>query len=298
MHVDERHTSSPLDAVYCETGFAPKHHYGVFEGVELHWVEIGDSTSTPPVVLLHGLSDCHQTWSRIAVELAKERRVLIPDLPGHGYSGHPDASYALGWHARVMAGWMEALEIELADVVGHSFGGGVAQMLLLECRDRIGKLALIASGGLGREIAFELRLASLPWIIEKLGQPFMRAGTMLALGQARNQLTRAQLDEIGDINAQRGSARAFARTVGDVINWRGQTRNFFQRAHEVADLPPIGLFWGDRDRVVPIAHAHELVARVGGIPLTVFNGCGHFPHHEAPGKVNAALRAFFAGLGS
>lgn len=269
------------------------HCYANVGGVNLHWIEIGDSDANPPLILLHGLSDCYSTWKHITTELAKDRRVLIPDLPGHGYSERPDASYALQWHASIMAQWLDLLDIEQVDCAGHSFGGGVAQMLLLECRHRIRRLALLSSGGLGREVAFELRLASIPWVIEKLGQPFMSTGTLMALWHIDDSLKKEHVTELSKINSQKGSARALARTVGDVINWRGQTRAFFERAHEIADLPPIGLFWGDLDRIIPIAHARKLVEKVDGTTLEVFKGCGHFPHHEQPQGVVRAFQEFF-----
>ncbi len=269
------------------------HCYANVGGVNLHWIEIGESDARPPLVLLHGLSDCYSTWKHIMTDLAKDRRVLIPDLPGHGYSERPDASYELQWHASIIAQWLDLLDIQQVDCAGHSFGGGVAQMLLLECRHRIRKLALLSSGGLGREVAFELRLASIPWVIEKLGQPFMATGTLMALWHIDHTLNKDHIAELSKINSQQGSARALARTVGDVINWRGQTRGFFQRAHEIADLPPIGLFWGDLDRIIPIAHAHKLVEMVNGTSLEVFEGCGHFPHHEQPESVVRAFQAFF-----
>lgn len=269
------------------------HRYGVVDGVNLHWIEVGDSDANPPLVLLHGLNDCYNTWKQVATELARDRRVLIPDLPGHGYSGRPDASYELQWYARVMAQWLELVGIQQMDCVGHSFGGGVAQMLVRECRHRIRKLGLLSSGGLGREVALELRLASIPWLVENLGQPFMAKGTLIALWHLDNSLRREHITELSKINAQKGSARAFARTLCDVINWRGQTRNFFQHAHEIEDLPPIGLFWGDLDRVIPIAHAQALAKAVDGTLLKVFEGCGHFPHQERPKCVTRAFQEFF-----
>lgn len=270
-----------------------QHHYADVGGVNLHWIEVGDSDANPPLILLHGLNDCYSTWEQITVELAKDRRVLIPDLPGHGYSGRPDASYEIQWYASVMAQWLDLLDIDQVDCAGHSFGGGVAQMLLRECRHRIRRLALLASGGLGREVAIELRLASIPWLIEKLGQPFMAKGTLIALWHLDNSLRREHIAELSRINAQSGSARAFARTVADVINWRGQSRTFFEHAHEIPDMPPIGLFWGDLDRIIPISHARKLVDAVDGTPLKIFEGCGHFPHHERPQCVVLAFQEFF-----
>ncbi|MBZ2168108.1 alpha/beta fold hydrolase [Marinobacter sp. F4216] len=270
-----------------------KHRYADVGGVNLHWLEVGNSDANPPLILLHGLNDCYITWKQITFEMSKDRRVLSPDLPGHGYSGRPDASYELQWYASIMAQWLDLLDIQQADFVGHSFGGGVAQMLIRECRHRIRRLALLSSGGLGREVAIGLRLASIPWLIEKLGQPFMSKGTLLVLWHPGNSLRRDHIAELSRINSQRGSARAFARTVADVINWRGQTRNFFQHAHEIPDMPPMGLFWGDHDRIIPVEHARALVEAVDGTLLKIFKGCGHFPHHECPQSVALAFQRFF-----
>src|ERR1700685_917324 len=83
------------------------------EGVLLHWVEFGrpdhKAVRKPPIVLLHGLNDSHLTWSQIAPELARDRRVFVLDLPGHGHSDRPDAGYELAWYARIVAGWIELL---------------------------------------------------------------------------------------------------------------------------------------------------------------------------------------------
>lgn len=286
-------TTEQIDLPSASTHQLIRHFYALTGGVNLHWIEVGDSDTNPPLILLHGLSDCYSTWKHITTELAKDRRVLIPDLPGHGYSGRPDASYELQWHASIIAQWLDLLDIQQVDCAGHSFGGGVAQMLLLECRHRIRRLALLSSGGLGREVALGLRLASIPWVVEKLGQPFMAMGTLLALWNIRHKLSKDEMAELREINSQEGSARAFGRTVGDVINWRGQTRTFFERAHEIPDLPPIGLFWGDLDRIIPIAHARKLVEAVDGTSLKVFEGCGHFPHHEQPQGVVRAFQEFF-----
>lgn len=270
-----------------------QHFYAQIAEVRLHWVEIGSKENTlPPIVLIHGLTDCYLTWIRIAAVLAQNRRVLIPDLPGHGLSERPDASYTLRWHAEILIEWIEMLGIDQVDIAGHSFGGGVAQMILLHCHHRVRKLILLSSGGLGREVAFELRLASLTWVVEKLGQPFMGLGTFLALWKIRRHLPKAHISDLSAINRQKGSARAFARTVSDVINWRGQYRTFFQHAHELPSLPPIALFWGMHDRIIPAEHARTVAKSIQGVLITVFAECGHHPHHEKPQLVGQAFRDF------
>jgi pimeloyl-ACP methyl ester carboxylesterase len=259
------------------------------EDVRLHWVELGPAKAIP-LVLLHGLNDSHQTWQRVAPALARGRRVLLPDLAGHGFSSRPDASYALAWHAHVIATWLAQLGLEQVDVVGHSYGGGVAQMLLLECPARIRRLVLVASGGLGRELGLSLRLATLPHVVELLGQPFMAIGTRLAL--RGSGYSKEQIAQVVAMIAAPGSARAFARTVRDIADWRGQRRTFYQRMHELSSLPPIAVFWGDCDRMIPIAHGRAFADSGEGIVFKVFPGCGHYLHHDRPDLLGQALIEF------
>lgn len=270
-----------------------RHHYATVADVRLHWVEWGEPDGTLPLVLLHGIHDFHNSWGHLAAALSKKRRVLVPDLPGHGWSSRPDASYHLEWYALVMAKWLEHLNIDQVDLAGHSFGGGVAQMLLRECRHRIRRVALLAPGGLGREVALELRIASMPWLIEKFGQSFIDKRRWQMLWHMRHELTESALEELVAINAQQGSARAFGRTVRDVVNWQGQTRAFLQHVNEIQDLPLIRLFWGDQDRIIPIKHAHCLMEAVKGMSLKIFEGCGHYPHQEKPDHVVEAFQSFF-----
>lgn len=268
-----------------------RHTFLSVDGMRLHWAELGDASDRVPVVLLHGILDAHLTWKTVAGGLATDRRVLMPDLLGCGLSERPDASYELGWHAQVIARWLETLGLESVDVVGHSFGGGVAQMLLLECPARIRRMVLAASGGLGRSVGFWLRLATFPRVVELFGQPFMAFGTRCALGGA-SVMSKEDIAELSALNAERGSARAFARTVRDVIDWRGQRRFFYQRVHEVTRFPPVAVLWGDRDAIIPIAHATAFAASVEGVVFKRFDGCGHYLHQERPEAFVAAVREF------
>ena len=286
----------PLDATHPPVADPFRHGRVQLEGTSLHWAELaaGGAARTPatPVVLLHGITDSYLTWKSVAPLLARDRRVLMPDLPGCGLSSRPDASYRLDWHARVIARWLESMDLHEVDVVGHSFGGGIAQMLLLECPERIRRIALVASGGLGRDVGFWLKLATFPKMVEYFGQPFMSFGTRRTLGGAHERSSLKDVKALSQMNAERGTARAFARTVRDVIDWRGQRRLFLQRAGEVSVFPPIAVFWGDSDRLIPVAHGEALVTATEGIRLTVFSGCGHYLHQQQPEAFVDALRQF------
>ena len=80
----------------------------------------------------------------------------------------------------------------------------------------------------------------------------------------------------------------------DVIDWRGQRRHFMDRVHEIPDLPPIALMWGDRDTVLPHAHADTMASHLEGTTTTRFLGAGHFPHRERPEDFVRVLEAFLS----
>ena len=96
-------------------------HFLEVDGIRLHWTEVGEASATTPVVLLHGLNNSSLSWSHVAPLLATDRRVLMPDLPGHGQSDRPNAGYELDWYAQIIARWLELVGMDRADIVGHSF---------------------------------------------------------------------------------------------------------------------------------------------------------------------------------
>jgi len=116
--------------------------------------------------------------------------------------------------------------------------------------------------------------------VERLGQPFFGVGTRIGLRSAGAGFTPDEVDRLAWMSSQPGTARAFSRTVADVIDLRGQRRHFLDRAHEIETLPPIALMWGDRDRVLPFTHGRETAALLEGAPFSRYEGCGHFPHRE------------------
>lgn len=261
----------------------------VVDGVELHWTERGQGSV---VVILHGLGDSQHTWAAVATRLATSHRVLCLDLPGCGRSGRPDAAYGIDWQARLVAAWLDHLGIEQHDVIGHSYGGGVALWLLLYRASAVRKMALIAPGGLGVEVTPLLRLAALFGLFELSGQQLIGPITRLLLRRYGGSLTASQRSELCEVNTLAGTARAFGRTVRDVIDWRrGQTRQLLQHVDRLRQLPSIALFWGERDRVIPVHHGEALRALLENCSLCRLPG-GHFLHWQAPEALAAALLGY------
>ena len=128
--------------------------------------------------------------------------------------------------------------------------------------------------------------------MELLGQPFMVSLGARALRAGGGMVGTEEEKWLRSVNARPGTARAFARTVRDVIDWRGQTRHFLDRAHEINHFPPVALFWGSADPIIPHAQAVKTLQILQGAELTTLPGCGHFPHHQHPAEFVRKLTSF------
>ena len=128
---------------------------GGFEAwqAELHGHQVIYRTagSGPPVLLIHGMINSSRHWRELALRLADDHTVIAPDLIGHGDSATPRGDYSIGAHAAAIRDLLAALGIRSATVVGHSLGGGVAMQFFWQFPERVERLVLISSGGLGPE---------------------------------------------------------------------------------------------------------------------------------------------------
>src|ERR1700678_3792573 len=97
----------------------------------------------PAVVLLHGFGFTGDMWAPLAIALAKDHTVIVPDLRGMGMSDHPDTGYAKKNQALDIAGVMDALKVQKADLVTHDIGNMVGYALAAQFPDRITKWVVI-----------------------------------------------------------------------------------------------------------------------------------------------------------
>src|SRR3954464_8089442 len=130
--------------------------------------------SGPPVVLIHGMINSSRHWEAVARRLARSHTAIAPDLIGHGDSATPRGDYSLGAHAASIRDLLAAIGVERASIVGHSLGGGVAMQFFWQFPSRVERLALVSSGGLGREVSPLLRTVALPGMSAVLGVPAHR----------------------------------------------------------------------------------------------------------------------------
>src|ERR671937_1711446 len=101
-------------------------------------------------------------WEDVALRLADRYTVIAPDLLGHGDSAAVRGDYSLGAHAASVRDLLAVIGVDRATIVGHSLGGGVAMQFFYQFPQRVERLVLVSSGGLGREVRPLLRTAALP----------------------------------------------------------------------------------------------------------------------------------------
>lgn len=281
-----------------------------------HPLSYADSGTGPAVLFVHGLLGSHRHWSQLMHTLAAERRLIAPDLFGHGASAKPVGDYSLGSHAATLRDLLDRLEVDRVTLVGHSLGGGIAMQFCYLFPDRVDRLVLVSSGGLGRELSPLLRAAALPgaelvlpvitsrWLHQRTAAV---AGGLGRVGIGRFSLSRlgtsrlgagsgADLTEawraLGDLDAE--GRRAFLATVRSVIDPGGQTVTAWDHLPMAATVPTM-LVWGAKDRIIPSWHA--VTAAQAGFPgsrVEIFDRAGHFPHLAEPERFAALLAEFIA----
>ncbi len=266
-----------------------------------HRVTYRSAGSGPALLLLHGVAGSGRTWDEVVPWLAEDHFVIAPDLLGHGGSAKPRGDYSLGAYASGARDLLSALGFDSATVVGHSLGGGIAMQFAYQFPERLERLVLVSSGGLGREVSLLLRAAALPgaeWVLPVLaGAPLDAVGSAVGRLLGRVGLRPASdLDELahGFASLSDGEARqAFLHTVRAVIDTGGQRVDASDRLYLASGVPSL-LIWGSRDRIIPVSHGYAAHERMPGSRLEVFEGAGHFPHRDDPHRFVSVLRDFMA----
>src|SRR6201999_1715972 len=175
----------------------------VLHGQPVSYIQAGRG---PVIVLIHGITSSADAWARVIPELATRHTVIAPDLLGHGGSAKPRGDYSLGAYASGLRDLMAALGHERATGAGHSMGGGIAMQMAYQFPERVERMALVSSGGLGKEVGWVLRAATLPgaeWVLPLI----TLRGPRDALGLASGVMGRLGLRTRADV---RGTALGLA----------------------------------------------------------------------------------------
>jgi pimeloyl-ACP methyl ester carboxylesterase len=261
------------------------------------------SGAGPPIVLVHGIAGRGSSWTAVCERLAADHEVIVPDLPGHGDSDAPVGDYSIGAYANTLRDLLEVLEVGPATIVGHSLGGGIAMQFSYQFPERIQRMVLVSSGGLGREVSPLIRAAALPGA--ELVVPLIASGPVRAvartLGAALTAVGRPADTDLREAATSVGSfadpatRQAFLGTVRSLIDPRGQRVSASDKLYLAEDIPTL-IVWGARDSIIPLAHGRAAVAAIPGSRLELFEASGHFPQLDEPERFAALLSAFVADV--
>ena len=267
----------------------------LLHGRPVTYVEAG---SGPALLMIHGIAGNIGNWREVIGPLARHHTVVAPDLPGHGSSAPGAGDYSLGALATGLRDMLVVLGHERATLVGHSLGGGIAMQFAYQFPEITERLVLVSSGGLGPEVSPLLRAAALPGaelFIAATANAGRSVGAALERGLAAVGLR--PITDIAEIArgypslADPDRRAAFLATLRSVIGIGGQRIHAGDRLY-LAEGMPVLIVWGARDPMIPVhhgVHAHEAIP---GSRLEIFDGVGHMPQLEAPGRFVAVLERF------
>jgi len=273
-----------------------------FETVTLHGRESGYLVGGegPVLLLIHGMAGTCENWRGVIEPLARNHTVIAPDLPGHGLSAGGSGDYSLGNLAAGLRDLLLVLGHERATIVGHSLGGGIAMQFSYQFPEMVERLVLVSSGGLGLEVSPVLRAAALPGadlFIAATANVGQKIGSAIGRGLSKAGMRPAA--DVAEVARGYGSLaepdrrRAFLATLRSVVGTEGQRVSAADRFY-LAEEVPVLIVWGARDPIIPVAHGEGAHRALPGSRLEIFDGVGHLPQVEQPGRFITVLEDFLA----
>ena len=262
--------------------------------VNTRYVTAGEGSA---VLLLQGLGGSLRFWYPNIEPLAQRHRVYALDVAGFGYTDKPPVSYSLSYEVAFVHDFMDALNIGEASLVGTSAGGLLAATVVLKHPERVKRLVLVSSGGLGQNVGLFLRLLSIPLLGQFLYRPSRwQARIMLrSLFYNPHLLEEELVEELFQVQCLPGAREAFLSTLRSGIDLGGQ-RAEISLLDQLPQLKaPTLIIWGVDDRMLPLAHGVEAHRRISNSRLHVMAECGHCPHLEKPNEFNSVVLEFLEG---
>lgn len=252
------------------------------------------------IVLLHGTGASAHSWRDIAPALARRlppgARVIVPDLPGHAFTGRPhDEGLSLPGMARLLCALLQVLQARPRVLIGHSAGAAVAARMALDDPADVKTLvslngAWLPPAGQGRWFYAPLaRLFALnPWVPRVFAFHASHRGPLeRLLASTGSRLDRPGIDLYARLVSDR---RHVAAVLAMMTAW--DLRPLLQDLHLLA--PALHLVVSESDLTVPPRTSEEAARRLPHAVLHRLPGLGHLAHEEAPAVVLELLDRLLA----
>lgn len=256
-----------------------------------------DVGTGPTVILIHGFGGSMWQWEHQQHALSQQFRVVTPDLPGSGLSDKPDIDYRTDQMLDFCIGFMNALQIDKATLVGNSMGAGLASGMAIAHPTRVDKLVLIS--GLPSQVMAKLSSRSFRqaletrapvWLISLGNWLFGRMATESVLKEIVHDhtlLTPAVIDRSNRNRRRPDIIKPIMAVRNALPSWE---TDFAPQLSTIAH--PTLIIWGEYDRVFPIPVGEELHHRIRGSQFVRISDAGHMPQWERPELVNRSLIAY------
>jgi len=265
-----------------------------FDGLRMRYFVAGEG---PPVLLVHGLGGAAVNWVEIAPALARRRRVVCLDLPGHGGSAplaHPPSLAAYAGRAALLA---EREGMLPAAVVGHSLGGVVALWLAALRPEGVTGAVLAGAATIGMRTPLARALITVIGLLRP-------ARAVAPLRGLVAQTPWLRYPVFGGWGASDPPALSPAAVEAFLAPHRLHTdTRSAGRALLHGEAPDLGrvrcpclVLWGARDRITTLETGFEYARRLNA-PLRAIAGCGHLLIGERPDACLDAIEDFLDRVG-
>lgn len=266
-------------------------------GIRWHVQVMGQG---PVLLLLHGTGAASVSWRDLATQLVNDYTVVMPDLPGHGFSQMPPLSQlSLPGMAAMVGQLMASMKMNPHLVAGHSAGAAIAAQMCLD--GSIDPVWIISFNGAW------LPWEGLPgWLFSPLARLLAGNGlwaSLLARHATQPQVAKRLIDRTGSLLGQKGielysrlirNSQHTAAALGMMANWNlGPLLSNLSRLR-----PRLLLVVGENDHMVPPEQAHRLHAMLPNSRIQSLAGFGHLLHEESPRKAAELILAVEQGAQS
>jgi pimeloyl-ACP methyl ester carboxylesterase len=248
-------------------------------GHRVHYYAEGPAKG-PVVVLVHGLGGRAEDWRNLAPYLAKAGyRIYMPDLIGYGRSEKPaDFSYSVPDEAAVVVGFMDAMGFKDVDLGGWSMGGWIVQWVAREHSEKVRRLMLFDSAGMGERPTWDTRLftPTTPAELDQLDALLTPHPAHIPAFLARDIL-----------RISRQNAWVVQRALATMLTGRDATDSLLPELKM-----PVLIVWGAEDHITPLEQAKKMHTLAPQSKLEVFPGCGHLAPGQCAGQVGPDVVEF------
>lgn len=232
----------------------------------------------PPLVLLHGSGDSAGTWASTARDLVGERRLLIPDLPGHGASEPAEGVLPFATIVAGLEALLDAAQLEQPVLAGNSMGAWLAMLYAHKHPERVSRVVAINGGPILGEPS-EVKL-----------MPANREEARQAMAGIRDPSSPPIPDEVLDEIVARAASGPIRRMMLDLGGMMAYLLD--GRLGEITT--PTDLLWGESDQLMKLSYAEKMAAGLPRARITRIPKCGHIPQSECPERFVRRLREVLA----